>query len=77
MGGGVVAACPDHESSLNPWNPGHNEAHRVTIGYGQRVVLASSATVHSIEILDGGRNIPQMPSLIHQISGFTFLLAVS
>ncbi|XP_072554374.1 cell migration-inducing and hyaluronan-binding protein-like isoform X1 [Paramormyrops kingsleyae] len=51
----MQAACPDHESGLNPWNPGHNEAHRVSIGYGQRVVLASSATVHSIEILDGGK----------------------
>ncbi|KTG32002.1 hypothetical protein cypCar_00011518 [Cyprinus carpio] len=40
---------------LQPWTPGHNEAHRVTIGYGRKVVLTSSATVHSIEILNGGK----------------------
>lgn len=35
--------------------PGHNEEHRVTIGYGRKVLLTSSATVHSIEILNGGK----------------------
>uniref|UniRef100_A0A673GJX2 Cell migration-inducing and hyaluronan-binding protein-like n=1 Tax=Sinocyclocheilus rhinocerous TaxID=307959 RepID=A0A673GJX2_9TELE len=40
---------------LQPWTPGHNEAHRVTIGYGRKVVLTASATVHSIEILNGGK----------------------
>uniref|UniRef100_A0A8C1PJX3 Cell migration inducing hyaluronidase 1 n=1 Tax=Cyprinus carpio TaxID=7962 RepID=A0A8C1PJX3_CYPCA len=47
--------CPDRLPGLQPWTPGHNEAHRVTIGYGRKVVLTSSATVHSIEILNGGK----------------------
>uniref|UniRef100_A0A9J8A5U6 Cell migration inducing hyaluronidase 1 n=1 Tax=Cyprinus carpio carpio TaxID=630221 RepID=A0A9J8A5U6_CYPCA len=49
------AVCPDRLPGLQPWTPGHNEAHRVTIGYGRKVVLTSSATVHSIEILNGGK----------------------
>uniref|UniRef100_A0A672K669 Cell migration inducing hyaluronidase 1 n=1 Tax=Sinocyclocheilus grahami TaxID=75366 RepID=A0A672K669_SINGR len=47
--------CPDKMSGLQPWTPGHNEAHRVTIGYGRKVILTSSTTVHSIEILNGGK----------------------
>uniref|UniRef100_A0A8D0DC68 Cell migration inducing hyaluronidase 1 n=1 Tax=Sander lucioperca TaxID=283035 RepID=A0A8D0DC68_SANLU len=31
------------------------EDHRVTIGYGRKVLLTTSATVHSIEILNGGK----------------------
>ncbi|XP_016307703.1 cell migration-inducing and hyaluronan-binding protein-like [Sinocyclocheilus anshuiensis] len=49
------AVCPDKLPGLQPWTPGHNEAHRVTIGYGRKVVLTSSATVHSIKILNGGK----------------------
>ncbi|XP_048119132.1 cell migration-inducing and hyaluronan-binding protein [Alosa alosa] len=49
------AVCPDKESGLQPWTPGHSEAHRVTIGYGRKVLLTSSGTVHSIEILNGGK----------------------
>ncbi|KAL1007492.1 hypothetical protein UPYG_G00087520 [Umbra pygmaea] len=51
----LAAVCPDREPGLQPWNPGHSEAHRVTIGYGRKVLLTSSATVHSIEILNGGK----------------------
>ncbi|XP_018619429.2 cell migration-inducing and hyaluronan-binding protein isoform X2 [Scleropages formosus] len=51
----IQAACPDKEAGLQPWNPGHRETHRVTIGHGRKVVLTSSATVHSIEIVDGGK----------------------
>uniref|UniRef100_A0A8C4ZYK6 Cell migration inducing hyaluronidase 1 n=1 Tax=Gadus morhua TaxID=8049 RepID=A0A8C4ZYK6_GADMO len=47
--------CPDKESGLQAWNPGHSEDHHVTIGYGRSVLLMDSATVHSIEILDGGK----------------------
>uniref|UniRef100_A0A9J7YVF5 Cell migration inducing hyaluronidase 1 n=1 Tax=Cyprinus carpio carpio TaxID=630221 RepID=A0A9J7YVF5_CYPCA len=47
--------CPDKMPGLQPWTPGHNEAHRVTIGYGRKVILTSSVTVHSIEILNGGK----------------------
>uniref|UniRef100_A0AAQ4Q2B2 hyaluronoglucosaminidase n=1 Tax=Gasterosteus aculeatus aculeatus TaxID=481459 RepID=A0AAQ4Q2B2_GASAC len=47
--------CPDKEPGLQPWMPGHNEDHRVTIGYGRKVLLTTSATVHSIEILGGGK----------------------
>lgn len=50
-----ATVCPDKIPGLQPWTPGHNEAHRVTIGYGRKVILTSSATVHSIEILNGGR----------------------
>uniref|UniRef100_A0A3Q4GGR5 Cell migration inducing hyaluronidase 1 n=1 Tax=Neolamprologus brichardi TaxID=32507 RepID=A0A3Q4GGR5_NEOBR len=35
--------------------PGHSEDHRVTISYGRKVLLTTSATVHSIEILSGGK----------------------
>uniref|UniRef100_A0A672GP46 Cell migration inducing hyaluronidase 1 n=1 Tax=Salarias fasciatus TaxID=181472 RepID=A0A672GP46_SALFA len=48
-------ACPDKEPGLQPWMPGHSEDHRVTIGYGRKVLLTTSATVHSIEILNGGK----------------------
>uniref|UniRef100_A0AAY5KHD6 G8 domain-containing protein n=1 Tax=Esox lucius TaxID=8010 RepID=A0AAY5KHD6_ESOLU len=43
------------DPELQPWMPGHSEAHRVTIGYGRKVLLTSSATVHSIEITSGGK----------------------
>lgn len=46
--------CPDKELGLHLWMPGHSEDHRVTIGYGQKILLTTSATVHSIEILNGG-----------------------
>lgn len=52
---GSRAACPDKQVGLQPWTPGHNEDHRVSIGHGREVLLTSSATVHSIEILDGGK----------------------
>uniref|UniRef100_A0A672GM55 hyaluronoglucosaminidase n=1 Tax=Salarias fasciatus TaxID=181472 RepID=A0A672GM55_SALFA len=48
-------SCPDKEPGLQPWMPGHSEDHRVTIGYGRKVLLTTSATVHSIEILNGGK----------------------
>ncbi|XP_020497083.1 cell migration-inducing and hyaluronan-binding protein [Labrus bergylta] len=51
----IQAVCPDEEPGLQPWMPGHSEDHRVTIGYGRKVLLTSSATVHSIEILNGGK----------------------
>uniref|UniRef100_A0A3Q2D5T4 Cell migration inducing hyaluronidase 1 n=1 Tax=Cyprinodon variegatus TaxID=28743 RepID=A0A3Q2D5T4_CYPVA len=47
--------CPDKELGLHLWMPGHSEDHRVTIGYGQKILLTTSATVHSIEILNGGK----------------------
>uniref|UniRef100_A0AAQ5ZYF8 hyaluronoglucosaminidase n=1 Tax=Amphiprion ocellaris TaxID=80972 RepID=A0AAQ5ZYF8_AMPOC len=47
--------CPHKEPGLQPWMPGHSEDHRVTIGYGRKVLLTTSATVHSIEILNGGK----------------------
>ncbi|KAG7254750.1 hypothetical protein CRUP_012529 [Coryphaenoides rupestris] len=45
--------CPDKQAGLQPWTPGHSEDHRVSIVHGREVLLSSSATVHSIEILDG------------------------
>uniref|UniRef100_A0A3P9AQ23 G8 domain-containing protein n=1 Tax=Esox lucius TaxID=8010 RepID=A0A3P9AQ23_ESOLU len=50
-----TTVCPDRDPELQPWMPGHSEAHRVTIGYGRKVLLTSSATVHSIEITSGGK----------------------
>uniref|UniRef100_A0AAX7TX77 G8 domain-containing protein n=1 Tax=Astatotilapia calliptera TaxID=8154 RepID=A0AAX7TX77_ASTCA len=40
---------------LQPWMPGHSEDHRVTISNNSTVLLTTSATVHSIEILSGGK----------------------
>ncbi|KAM9765301.1 cell migration-inducing and hyaluronan-binding protein isoform 2-T2 [Menidia menidia] len=51
----IHAVCPDKEPGLQPWVPGHSEDHRVTIGYGHKVLLMTSATVHSIEIHNGGK----------------------
>nr|XP_005989659.1 PREDICTED: cell migration-inducing and hyaluronan-binding protein [Latimeria chalumnae] len=52
---GVHSACPDQDSELYSWNPGHNEMHHVRIGLGKKLLLTSSATVHSIKITDGGK----------------------
>ncbi|KAM9860826.1 cell migration-inducing and hyaluronan-binding protein [Aulostomus maculatus] len=49
------SVCPDKELGLQPWMPGHSTDHRVIIGYGRKVLLTTSATVHSIEILNGGK----------------------
>lgn len=51
----IHANCPDKEPGLKLWMPGHSKDHRVTIGYGRKVLLTASATVHSIEILNGGK----------------------
>ncbi|XP_074522992.1 cell migration-inducing and hyaluronan-binding protein isoform X1 [Halichoeres trimaculatus] len=51
----IRAGCPDKEPGLQPWMPGHSEDHRVTIGYGRKVLLTASATLHSIVIHDGGK----------------------
>ncbi|CAM9209059.1 unnamed protein product, partial [Lampetra planeri] len=51
----IQAVCPDKELGLQPWMPGHSEDHRVVISYGRKVLLTTSATVHSIEILNGGK----------------------
>uniref|UniRef100_A0A8C7X3D3 Cell migration inducing hyaluronidase 1 n=1 Tax=Oryzias sinensis TaxID=183150 RepID=A0A8C7X3D3_9TELE len=51
----ALSVCPDKEPGLQPWMPGHSEKHHVTIGYGQKVLLMASATVHSIQILNGGK----------------------
>ncbi|KAG9266537.1 cell migration-inducing and hyaluronan-binding protein [Astyanax mexicanus] len=51
----IQAVCPDKVPGLQPWMPGFSEAHHVTIGFGRKVLLTSSATIHSIEILNGGK----------------------
>ena len=53
-----AAECPDQSSGLQPWSPGHNRDHRVSIGQGSSLLLTSSATVHSIHISDGGEPVP-------------------
>ncbi|GAA6104425.1 cell migration-inducing and hyaluronan-binding protein [Tachysurus ichikawai] len=40
---------------LQPWTPGFSESHHVTIGFGRKLLLTSSATVQSIQILNGGK----------------------
>ncbi|XP_066283940.1 inactive cell surface hyaluronidase CEMIP2-like [Branchiostoma lanceolatum] len=47
--------CPDVDSTLTPWNPGHDPTERVVVGGGQNFLLQSSATFYSLEIRDGGR----------------------
>ncbi|XP_003475512.1 cell migration-inducing and hyaluronan-binding protein [Cavia porcellus] len=51
----VVAECPDQNPELQLWNPGHDPEHHVHIGKGRTLLLASSATVHSINISEGGK----------------------
>ncbi|XP_062869588.1 cell migration-inducing and hyaluronan-binding protein-like [Trichomycterus rosablanca] len=51
----IQAVCPDQTAGLQPWTPGFSETHHVTIGYGRKLLLTSSATVHSIHILNGGK----------------------
>lgn len=53
----AVAECPDQSPELQPWNPGHDEAHQVHIGQGKMLLLTSSATVHSIHITEGGEQL--------------------
>ncbi|KAM8887797.1 cell migration-inducing and hyaluronan-binding protein [Synchiropus picturatus] len=51
----VCSLCPDKEPGLQPWMPGHHEDHHVVIGYGRKVLLTTSATVHSIHVVNGGK----------------------
>lgn len=51
----AAATCPDRDPGLEIWNPGHNEENRVEIRSGRKLLLSSSATVHSIHITDGGK----------------------
>lgn len=51
----AAVTCPDREPELEVWNPGHNEENRVEIRKGRKLLLSSSATVHSIHITDGGK----------------------
>lgn len=51
----AAVTCPDKDPELQNWNPGHNEENRVEIRNGRKLLLSSSATVHSIHIADGGK----------------------
>ncbi|CAH1264677.1 TMEM2 [Branchiostoma lanceolatum] len=51
----VSPGCPDVDSTLTPWNPGHDPTARVVVGRGQNYLLQSSATFFSLEVKDGGR----------------------
>lgn len=53
--------CPDQSPELQRWDPGHDQDLRVHIGQGQALLLASSATVHSINISDGGKPASPVP----------------
>ncbi|XP_044294790.1 cell migration-inducing and hyaluronan-binding protein isoform X2 [Varanus komodoensis] len=52
---GAAASCPDLDPELDRWDPGHDEDNRVNVGRGQKLLLSSSATVHSILITNGGK----------------------
>lgn len=54
-GAAETPECPDQSPELQPWDPGHDRDNHVHIGQGRALLLASSATVHSIHISDGGR----------------------
>lgn len=51
----AAVACPDKDPELENWNPGFNEENRVEIRDGKKLLLSSSATVHSIHITNGGK----------------------
>uniref|UniRef100_A0A8B9RCD7 Cell migration inducing hyaluronidase 2 n=1 Tax=Astyanax mexicanus TaxID=7994 RepID=A0A8B9RCD7_ASTMX len=46
--------CPDQDLTLRNWNPGQNPKKAVVVGSGERLRLASSATLQSLTILSGG-----------------------
>uniref|UniRef100_A0A8B9RCE4 Cell migration inducing hyaluronidase 2 n=1 Tax=Astyanax mexicanus TaxID=7994 RepID=A0A8B9RCE4_ASTMX len=48
------ANCPDQDLTLRNWNPGQNPKKAVVVGSGERLRLASSATLQSLTILSGG-----------------------
>lgn len=51
----AAVACPDKDPELENWNPGHNKEKHIEIHNGRKLLLSSSATVHSIHITDGGK----------------------
>uniref|UniRef100_A0A8C4T0Z0 hyaluronoglucosaminidase n=1 Tax=Erpetoichthys calabaricus TaxID=27687 RepID=A0A8C4T0Z0_ERPCA len=51
----AVVGCPEKDLNLQSWNPGDDDNHRVTIGHGRKFLLTSSASVHSITIINGGK----------------------
>ncbi|XP_021502953.1 cell migration-inducing and hyaluronan-binding protein isoform X2 [Meriones unguiculatus] len=51
----AATECPDQNPELQPWTPGHDRDHQVHIGHGRKLLLTSSATVHSITISEGGK----------------------
>ena len=51
----AAVACPDKDPELEIWNPGHNQENHIEIRNGRKLLLSSSATVHSIHIMDGGK----------------------
>ncbi|XP_032556470.1 cell migration-inducing and hyaluronan-binding protein isoform X1 [Chiroxiphia lanceolata] len=51
----AAVTCPDKDPELENWNPGHNEENHVEISNGRKLLLSSSATVHSIHITNGGK----------------------
>ncbi|KAL8197302.1 UNVERIFIED_CONTAM: hypothetical protein K2H54_019877, partial [Gekko kuhli] len=51
----TASSCPDQDPRLKLWNPGHDDDNVVNISRGQELLLASSATVHSILITNGGK----------------------
>lgn len=62
------AECPDQWPELQPWNPGHDPTTYVYIGQGRALLLASSATVYSIRISEGGKTISFPQYSPHPIS---------
>lgn len=52
----MLGICPHEDPNLETWSPEHSEENRVTIEGGQKFLLTSSVTVHSIHITNGGKS---------------------
>ncbi|KAG8440633.1 hypothetical protein GDO86_006400 [Hymenochirus boettgeri] len=52
---GNMEKCPDEDPELQSWSPGHDQDNHVIINGTTKLLLSSSATVHSIRISNGGK----------------------
>ncbi|XP_034727140.1 cell surface hyaluronidase [Etheostoma cragini] len=55
VGDALDENCPDHNSSLSSWNPGHQPEKAVIVRRGHLFRLDSSATFHTLTIQSGGK----------------------
>ncbi|OCT89718.1 hypothetical protein XELAEV_18018337mg [Xenopus laevis] len=65
---GYTGTCPEDDPQLKPWSPGHNEDNHVNINGTTKLLLTSSATVHSVHITEGGKLVikaSENPIILH------------